>query len=50
MTLSKDGYIYETNNKFVIGQMKKYGAVEIKPSEKKTNPKNKKAGCHVSEL
>lgn len=28
MILIKDGCIYETENKFVIEQMKKYGAVE----------------------
>lgn len=30
MKLTKDGCIYETNNEFVIEQMKKYGAVEVK--------------------
>ena len=39
MKLSKDNCIYETDNKFVIEQMKKYGAVEIKTTEKKGKPK-----------
>lgn len=30
MKINKDGCIYETNNEFVIEQMKKYGAVEVK--------------------
>lgn len=30
MKLTKDGCIYETNNEFVIEQMKKYGAREVK--------------------
>jgi hypothetical protein len=44
MKLNKDGYIYETNNTFVIEQMKKYGAVEVKTTvevNKTIDKKNK---------
>lgn len=46
MKLTKDGCVYETNNEFVIEQMKKYGAIEIKTTvevnktiDKKSKPK-----------
>lgn len=50
MKLTKDGCIYETDNEFVIEQMKKYGAVEVKTASevnktvevnKTTDKKNK---------
>lgn len=30
----RDGHIVETSNEFVINQLLKYGAVEVKPSAK----------------
>lgn len=35
----KDGHIVETSNQFVIEQLVKYGAVEVKEAQK---PKDKK--------
>lgn len=32
----KDGHIVETSNEFVIGQLLKYGAIEVKEKPKET--------------
>ena len=44
MKLNKGGCIYETNTEFVIEQMKKYGAIEVKTTVEvnKTTDKKKK--------